>query len=225
MLVLQPEVQRFADRCGAGEAPLTTMGIEHSAFVLREVDDRAHAVSVIRCRHHKFNVTPVSLRVSVAPTAGNDLAVALGANRPSAVGSPRATLLAVRPLLEEQMQVWSSQALGFRWSELHDTTPVGGPPDQPCYCNAVLLVERLKAPPGEAAALQLLDALQGLEQQFGRDRSREQRWGPRSLDLDLLFWGEFRLEHPRLLLPHPRLHLRTFVLAPLLEAMQGSASR
>ena len=59
--------------------------------------------------------------MSVAPTAGNDLAVALGANRPSAVGSPRVTLLAVRPLLEEQMQVWSSQALGFRWSELHDT--------------------------------------------------------------------------------------------------------
>ena len=163
--------------------------------------------------------------MSVAPTAGNDLAVALGANRSSAVGSPRATLLAVRPLLEEQVQVWSSQALGFRWSELHDTTPVGGPPDQPCYCNAVLLVEGLKAPPGEADALQLLDALQGLEQQFGRDRSLEQRWGPRSLDLDLLFWGEFRLEHPRLLLPHPRLHLRTFVLAPLLEAMQGSASR
>ena len=89
----------------------------------------------------------------------------------------------------------------------------------------VLLVAGLKALPSEAAALQLLDALQGLEQQFGRDRSREQRWGPRSLDLDLLFWGELRLEHPRLLLPHPRLHLRTFVLAPLLEAMHGSASR
>ena len=43
-----------------------------------------------------------------------------------------------------------------------------------------------------------MDALQGLEQQFGRDRSQEQRWGPRSLDLDLLFWGELRLEHPRL---------------------------
>ena len=151
------------------------------------------------------------------------LAVALGANRPSAVGSPRATLLAVRPLLEEQLQAWASQALAFRWSELHDTTPVGGPPDQPRYCNAVLLVEGLKAAPSELAALQLMDALQGLEQQFGRDRSREQRWGPRSLDLDLLFWGELRLEHPRLVLPHPRLHLRTFVLAPLLEALQGSA--
>ena len=89
----------------------------------------------------------------------------------------------------------------------------------------MLLVEGLKTPPSEAAALELLDALQGLEQEFGRDRTREQRWGPRSLDLDLLFWGELRVEHPRLLLPHPRLHLRAFVLAPLLQAMQGSASR
>ena len=160
--------------------------------------------------------------MSVAPTAGNELAVALGANHPSAVGSPRTTLLAVRPLLEEQLQVWASEALAFRWSELHDTAPVGGPPDQPRYSNAVLLVQGQKAPPSEAAALQLLDSLQALEQAFGRDRSHEQRWGPRSLDLDLLFWGELRLEHPRLLLPHPRLHLRAFVMEPLLEAMQSS---
>jgi 2-amino-4-hydroxy-6-hydroxymethyldihydropteridine diphosphokinase len=151
------------------------------------------------------------------------VAVALGANQPSAAGSPRETLVAVRSLLEELFKAWSSQELVYRWSSLHDTAPVGGPPDQPRYCNAVLLVEGLQAPPSEVAALQLLDALQGLEQQFGRDRSREQRWGPRSLDLDLLFWGELRLDHPRLQLPHPRLHLRRFVLGPLLEVMQGSA--
>ena len=148
------------------------------------------------------------------------VAVALGANQPSAAGSPRETLVAVRPLLEKLLRAWAGQELVYRWSSLHDTAPVGGPPDQPRYCNAVMLVEGLQAPPSVAAALQLLDALQVLEQQFGRDRSREQRWGPRSLDLDLLFWGELRLEHPRLVLPHPRLHLRTFVLAPLLEAMQ-----
>ena len=152
------------------------------------------------------------------------VAVALGANRPSAAGSPRETLVAVRPLLEDLLMVWSDQELVCRWSSLHDTAPVGGPPDQPRYCNAVMLVEGLRASPSEASALQLLDELQRLEQQFGRDRSREQLWGPRSLDLDLLFWGELRLEHPRLQLPHPRLHLRRFVLAPLLEAMQGSAA-
>ena len=85
-----------------------------------------------------------------------------------------------------------------------------------------MLVEGLQAPPSVPAALELLDALQGLEQQFGRNRSQEQRWGPRSLDLDLLFWGELRLDHPDLMLPHPRMHLRSFVLAPLLEAMQGT---
>ena len=70
-------------------------------------------------------------------------------------------------------------------------------------------------------ALQLLDRLHQLESQFGRERSQEKRWGPRSLDLDLLFWGELRMEHPRLVLPHPRLHLRPFVLEPLLQAMQS----
>ena len=153
------------------------------------------------------------------------VAVALGSNQPSSAGSPRETLLAVRPRLEALFKAWSAQELTYRWSALHDTAPIGGPQDQPRYCNSVMLLEGLQVPPSEAAALELLDALQGLEQQFGRDRLREQRWGPRSLDLDLLFWGELRLEHPRLLLPHPRLHLRTFVLVPLLEAMQGSASR
>ena len=151
------------------------------------------------------------------------VAVALGANQSSAAGSPRETLLAVRPLLEKLLRAWAGKELVYRWSSLHDTAPIGGPLDQPRYCNAVMLVEGLQDPPSVAAALELLDALQGLEQ-FGRNRSQEQRWGPRSLDLDLLFWGELRLEHPRLQLPHPRLHLRRFVLAPLLEAMQGSAA-
>ena len=150
------------------------------------------------------------------------VAVALGANQPSAVGSPRQTLLAVRPLLEQLLLDWAVQDLRFRWSALHDTAPVGGPADQPRYCNAVVLVEGVKAQPMATAALDLLDGLQRLEQRFGRDRSRELRWGPRSLDLDVLFWGELRLDHPRLVLPHPRLHLRDFVLAPLLEAMQGA---
>ena len=151
------------------------------------------------------------------------VAVALGANQPSAAGSPRETLVAVRPLLEKLLRAWAGQELVYRWSSLHDTAPIGGPLDQPRYCNAVMLVEGLRASPSEASALQLLDELQRLEQQFGRDRSREQLWGPRSLDLDLLFWGELRLDHPRLQLPHPRLRLRRFVLGPLLEVMQGLA--
>ena len=156
------------------------------------------------------------------PSIDDDfVAVALGANQPSAEGSPRETLVAVRPLLEELLTRWSAKQLRFYWSQLLETTPVG-PVDQPDYLNAVVLMEGLQAPPSEAAALELLDGLQGLEQQFGRDRQREQRWGPRPLDLDLLFWGELRLELSRLVLPHPRLHLRSFVLEPLLQAMQAT---
>ena len=99
---------------------------------------------------------------------------------------------------------------------------MGGPIDQPSYLNAVLLVKGMDVKPASTTALHLLDALQQLEQSFGRNRSQEERWGPRPLDLDLLFWGELRLDHPRLTLPHPRLHLRCFVMEPLLAAMQAS---
>ena len=87
------------------------------------------------------------------------VAVALGANQPSAAGSPRETLVAVRPLLEKLLRAWAGQELVYRWSSLHDTAPVGGPPDQPRYCNAVMLVEGLQAPPSEASALQLLSLI------------------------------------------------------------------
>ena len=93
--------------------------------------------------------------------------------------------------------------------------------DQPCYLNGVVLVNNIARQPSEAWALKLLERLHALERQFGRDREREQRWGPRTLDLDLLFWGELRLETARLVLPHPRLHLRTFVLEPLLQVMRS----
>lgn len=168
----------------------------------------------------------------------HSLAVALGANQAGPAGSPLQTLTAVRPLLEGVMGSWvqsiegsspgtmtpngASSALTLSWSPLQQTAPVGGPLDQPSYLNAVLLVKGLALNPEPDAALHLLDALQHLEQSFGRNRLREERWGPRPLDLDLLFWGELRLDHPRLTLPHPRLHLRCFVMEPLLAAMQAS---
>lgn len=151
------------------------------------------------------------------------LAVALGANRPSAAGSPRQTLICVRPELETLLCDWAEISPSrICWSPLFETVPVGGPPGQPMYCNAVVLIGGVPDPPGVEAALALLNRLQALEAQYGRDRDREERWGPRSLDLDLLFWGDWRLEHPRLVLPHPRLHLRSFVMEPLLAAMQRS---
>ena len=161
---------------------------------------------------------PVSLMPS---TDDVPLAVALGANRPSAVGWPRDTLKAVRPLLEADLTAWAGLSPRCRWSALLETAPVG-PVEQPRYLNAVVLVDGLPVEPTETAALQLLDRLHQLERMFGRDRVLEQRWGPRTLDLDLLFWGELRMEHPRLVLPHPRQHLRAFVMEPLLQAMNAA---
>ena len=151
------------------------------------------------------------------------LAVALGANLPGAAGAPRDTLISVKPLLEQEISAWSTRQPRFQWSPLMETEPVGGPADQPAYVNAVVLVSGLTAVPSAAAALELLDVLHGLERRYGRTREIQQRWGPRTLDLDLLFWGELRFEHPRLVLPHPRMHLRAFVLGPLLAAMQDPA--
>ena len=149
------------------------------------------------------------------------LAIGLGANLSSCHGSPESTLRWIAPRLSEVLVDWGdADARDVRFSSFLNTQPVGGPPGQDPYCNAVLLMSRVKRPPSEAAALELLEQLQRWEQSCGRDRQREQRWGPRPLDLDLLFWGELRIEHSRLVLPHPRMHLRCFVLEPLLQAMQ-----
>ncbi|BEV35569.1 2-amino-4-hydroxy-6-hydroxymethyldihydropteridine diphosphokinase [Synechococcus sp. M16CYN] len=150
------------------------------------------------------------------------LAIALGANLPHAGKEPRQTLLEVRPLLIALATEWADAPLRFSWSPLFDTTPMGGPPSQPRYLNSVVVIRGCLGQPAQTAAINLLDNLHSLERQFGRQRVAEQLWGPRTLDLDLLFWGELRFEHMRLTLPHPRLHLRSFVLEPLLAAMKCS---
>ena len=169
-----------------------------------------------------------SLADQLSGGEASTLAIALGANLPSHCSSPIATLIAVRPLLEASLRQWgqglSSRPTAFRWSPLFETDPVGGPPGQPPYINAVLLVEGL-APRSAfgaraAAAEALLEQLQKLEQDFGRER--QARWAPRSLDLDLLWWGDLSCDTPRLQLPHPLWRQRDFVLAPL-AALAGLA--
>ena len=92
-------------------------------------------------------------------------------------------------------------------SALYRTPPMG-PADQPDYINAVSLLSTGLAP------LDLLDQLQGIEQAHGRIR-HGQRWGPRTLDLDILIYGEKIINDKRLCVPHPGLHERSFVLYPL----------
>jgi 2-amino-4-hydroxy-6-hydroxymethyldihydropteridine diphosphokinase len=148
---------------------------------------------------------------AAAAGAPPGLAIALGANLPSPAGEPLATLVAARPQLELLLLGWGGP-LQLHWSPLFRTAPVGGPADQPAYLNGVLLVEGA-SDPNCAAARSLLGLLHGLEQRFGRQR--RERWGPRSLDLDLLWWGNLRCGGDGLELPHPRLLERSFVLAPL----------
>ncbi|MFO8237988.1 MAG: 2-amino-4-hydroxy-6-hydroxymethyldihydropteridine diphosphokinase [Prochlorococcaceae cyanobacterium] len=165
---------------------------------------------------------PASLADQAQGPAGGvpDLAIALGANLPSPTGPPLATLLAVRPLLTQLLADWHAAfadpgggAAGqLIWSPLFRTAPVVGPVEQPPYLNAVLLV-RAAGSPGCAAAAALLEGLHQLERQFGRQR--RERWGPRSLDLDLLWWGRLGCSGGALELPHPRWRQRAFVLAPL----------
>ena len=94
-------------------------------------------------------------------------------------------------------------------SSFYATKPVG-PQDQPDYVNAVARIETSYAP------LELLDALQEIEQQQGRVRDGE-RWGPRTLDLDILLYDDEVIDHPRLIVPHPEIQNRAFVLYPLSE--------
>jgi 2-amino-4-hydroxy-6-hydroxymethyldihydropteridine diphosphokinase len=144
--------------------------------------------------------------------SSDSLAIALGANLPSQAGDPRATFLAVRPKLLKLLNASGTDESRLHWSPLFRTAPVGGPPGQPDYLNAVVLVNPAIAP-SERASLELLAALQALEQRFARQR--RERWGPRSLDLDLLWWGDLHCRSEALELPHPRLLERAFVLAPL----------
>ena len=125
--------------------------------------------------------------------------VALGAN----IGDPTATVLAAFAALANL-----TDSRVVHTSSLYRTAPVGLT-NQPDFINAVAMLETGLAPE------ELLDALLDLEARFGR--VRRDRNGPRTLDLDLLLYNDIELDLPRLILPHPRLHLRAFVLHPLAE--------
>lgn len=125
--------------------------------------------------------------------------VALGANLGDPASTIRAAFGALANLPESRV---------VHCSSLYRTAPVGIL-DQPEFVNAVALLETTLAP--EA----LLDALLDVEHRFGRIRAEKN--GPRTLDLDLLLYDDQFVDQPHLTLPHPRLHLRAFVLQPLAE--------
>ncbi len=95
-------------------------------------------------------------------------------------------------------------------SSLFETEP-WGVADQPRFINAACGLETSLSPH------ELLVALRAIELEMGRDRCTEQRWGPRVIDLDILLYGDLVLDTPELTIPHPRMHERIFVLAPMAE--------
>jgi 2-amino-4-hydroxy-6-hydroxymethyldihydropteridine diphosphokinase len=93
-------------------------------------------------------------------------------------------------------------------SGVWETKPVGGPP-QPDYLNAVIRIET------DLSARDLLDVARRVEARLGR--VRKERWGARTLDVDVLLYDEEEIDEPDLVIPHPRIRQRAFVLLPLLE--------
>jgi 2-amino-4-hydroxy-6-hydroxymethyldihydropteridine diphosphokinase len=129
--------------------------------------------------------------------------IALGANLPSTAGSPLQTLSAAVARLETLGEV-------VQCSSFHVTRPVGYT-DQPSFLNSAAALKTALTPHA------LLEGLMEIERAFGRDRSAGIPNGPRTLDLDLLLYGDFVMGTETLRLPHPRMARRAFVLVPLEE--------
>ncbi len=130
--------------------------------------------------------------------------VGLGAN----LGPRETTILRAVDLLAAQPGIELLEL-----SSLVETEPVGVT-DQPEFVNGAVSLETTLSP------RELLDALLRVERELGRVRSGE-RWGPRTIDLDLLLYGEEVVDEPGLTVPHPRLHERRFALEPLAELEPG----
>ena len=127
--------------------------------------------------------------------------IALGGN----VGDVRDTFRRAIPMISGMTQ----GALLARSSDYR--TPPWGDTAQDAFINACIAIDTTLDPHA------LLFTLHKIEKKFGRDRAREQRWGPRTLDLDLLAYDDVTLDAGGLTLPHPRLFERAFVLVPLAE--------
>ena len=127
--------------------------------------------------------------------------VGLGAN----LGDREATIRRAVALLDDLEDL---KVVGV--STLRETEP-WGPVEQPAYLNGAVAVET------ELDPRELLDALLDVERRLGRVRDDEKRWGPRTIDLDLLLYGDLVLDESGLGVPHPRLHERRFALEPLAD--------
>ena len=126
--------------------------------------------------------------------------IGIGSNQAEPVKQAKQAIEALKTLPKTRLTNCSS---------LYSSTPMG-PQDQPDYINAVAELDT------QLSALELLDALQQIELSQGRVR-KENRWGPRTLDLDIILYGDQQINNSRLTIPHYGMKVREFVLYPLLE--------
>jgi 2-amino-4-hydroxy-6-hydroxymethyldihydropteridine diphosphokinase len=117
-----------------------------------------------------------------------------------------------RALLRQAIEAldWGDITVTHR-SRVYETTPVGGPAGQPDFLNQVIAVDTALDARG------LWERCSAVEAALGRSRDHEPRWGPRTIDIDLLMFGDQIVLEPDLVVPHPRMHERGFVLIPLAE--------
>lgn len=104
----------------------------------------------------------------------------------------------------------SNAVKNVRSSSIYETAP-WGLEEQPAFLNMVVIGDT------ELAPLRLLELCQQIESECDRNRHKEIRWGPRTLDIDIVVYNDIVSENPKLTLPHPRAHERAFVLIPMLE--------
>ncbi|WP_295862571.1 2-amino-4-hydroxy-6-hydroxymethyldihydropteridine diphosphokinase [uncultured Xanthomonas sp.] len=145
--------------------------------------------------------------MSAATPAPVQACIGLGGNLGDAAATLRAALAALDTLPQTRL---------LRASQLY-RSPAWGREDQPDFINAAALVSTTLPAPD------LLQALLDLEHRHGRQRLPGERWGPRTLDLDLLLYAEAVIDLPGLQVPHPFLHQRAFVLLPLAEIAAEAA--
>ena len=112
-----------------------------------------------------------------------------------------------RALLQAAVHALGDEVVAV--SPLYETEPVGGPPGQQHYLNIVVEMNTTRTP------RELLDRCHALEAAAGRTRG--ERWGPRTLDVDILLVDDLEVDEPDLVVPHPRMRERRFVMAPLAD--------
>lgn len=126
--------------------------------------------------------------------------IGIGSNQALPIEQAKQAITALNDIKDTKLVICSS---------LYRSAPMG-PQDQPDYINAIAKIETT------LSALELLDALQAIEQEQGRER-KENRWGPRTLDLDIILYADKMIDNDRLTIPHYGMKEREFVLYPLFE--------